>query len=100
MSASITKDRELRYRPREKAAAIQADRPVFILASGNLKAEVMAEILVKALPRMTRFVRRNKGPWIVRVNMEGEFSSKVLLADVPTASDAEGPGGPSRSRGR
>lgn len=79
MSASITKDRELRYRPREKAAAVKAGRPVFILTSGNLRAATMVEILVKALPRMTRFVRRNKGPWVVRVGVDGEFSSKVLL---------------------
>jgi hypothetical protein len=85
VSASITKDRDLRYRPREKAAAINAGRPVFILTNGNLKAEVMAQILVKALPRMIRFVRRNKGPWIVRIDMEGEFSSKVLLRESDRA---------------
>jgi len=79
MSASITKDRDLRYRPREKAAAIAAGRPVFILIKGNLRAEAMAEILVKALPRMTRFVRRNTGAWIIRIDTEGKFSSKVLL---------------------
>jgi len=39
----------------------------------------MAEILVKALPRMTRFVRRNTGAWIIRIDTEGKFSSKVLL---------------------
>ena len=58
---------------------MKAGRPVFILASGNLKKEVMATVLVKALPRMIRFVRRKKGPWIVRINVEGEFSSAVLL---------------------
>jgi hypothetical protein len=81
MSASITKDRELRYRPREKDAAIKAGRPVFILGNGNLRSEAMIEILVKALPSMTRFVRRNRGAWIVRIDMEGKFSSKVLLKD-------------------
>jgi hypothetical protein len=78
-SASITKDRQLRYRPRERAAALTAGRPVFILAGGNLRAEVMAEILVKALPRMTRFVRRKKGPWVVRINSKGELSSRARL---------------------
>jgi hypothetical protein len=43
----------------------------FILVSGNLSGQEMAQIFVKALPRMTRFASRNSPPFIAKIFRDG-----------------------------
>lgn len=42
-AVSVTKDQGLRYRPLERKKIVEANRPVFMLTSGNLTKDVMAD---------------------------------------------------------
>jgi len=55
----LTKDTQIRYRAHERAALMQAGVRAFVLIAGNLAGREMAEIFVKALPTIRRFVARH-----------------------------------------
>jgi hypothetical protein len=44
---------------------------VFIFGSGEMKAQEMAEAFVKALPRISRFVRNKPAPFFTRISRFG-----------------------------
>lgn len=46
----LTKDTRIRYTPAELGALRRADVRLFVLISGNLKSEQMAEAFVRAMP--------------------------------------------------
>lgn len=74
----LTKDKMLRYRETETAALLAAKVRAFVLTSGNLRADEMAEAFVKALPGMRRLLRKVKGPFVARVTRGGK--TDLLLA--------------------
>jgi predicted nuclease of predicted toxin-antitoxin system len=74
----LTKDKMLRYRETEIAALLAAKVRAFVLTSGNLRADEMAEAFVKALPRMQRLLKKMKGPFVARVTRGGK--ADLLLA--------------------
>lgn len=51
----LTKDHRIRYRHVERLALMKAGVAAFILTSGDLQGEEMAEIFVKALPASAGF---------------------------------------------
>ena len=72
----LTKDKRIRYRSNERTALMQADGRAFvIIAQGDISAHIVAEILVRALPSIRRFVTRHTPPFIAKVTR----SSKVSL---------------------
>jgi ribosome-associated translation inhibitor RaiA len=73
-----TKDKMLRYRETEITALLAAKVRAFVLTSGNLRADEMAAAFIKALPRMERFLRKVKGPFVARVTRGGK--TDLLLA--------------------
>jgi hypothetical protein len=70
----LTKDSRIRYRGPELAALQRARVRAFVLTSGDLQGTEMAEIFVRALPAIKRFVAKNAPPFIARVTKSGAVS--------------------------
>jgi len=68
----LTKDKMLRYRETEITTLLAAKVRAFVLTSGNLRADEMAGAFIRALPRMERFLRKMKGPFVARVTRGGK----------------------------
>lgn len=68
----VTVDRRIRYRQLEwlafKAGMVRA----FAFSSGNLRAEEMAEIFLKALPKITRCVEGLRPPFLATITKSGD----------------------------
>ena len=68
----VTVDRRIRYRQMEwlafKAGMVRA----FAFSSGNLRAEEMADIFLKALPKIIRFVEELPPPFLATITKGGD----------------------------
>jgi len=58
---------------------MKAGVAAFILTSGNLQGEEMAQIFVKALPRITRFLQKHAKPFIVIAKIAKDGSVSMLF---------------------
>ena len=70
----LTKDHRIRYRHVERLALMKAGVAAFILTSGDLQGEEMARIFVKALPRISRFLKNHQKPFIAKITKDGSVS--------------------------
>jgi predicted nuclease of predicted toxin-antitoxin system len=70
----LTKDHRIRYRHVERLALMKAGVAAFILTSGDLQGEEMAQIFVKALPGITRFLKSHAKPFIAKIGKDGSVS--------------------------
>lgn len=70
----LTKDANIRYHPLEKQAIQVSGVVAVILTKGNLKAEEMGKVFVRALPQIKRLVRKNRPPLILRLTPAGSLS--------------------------
>ena len=70
----LTKDDRIRYRTIERAALVKAQVAMFVLASGNLRGEEMAQAFIAALPRLRRFLAKNRPPFITKITRSGAVS--------------------------
>jgi hypothetical protein len=70
----LTKDHRIRYRNLEREALMNAGVGAFILTAGDLQGDEMAEIFVKALPAIAKFLRKHKKPFIAKVARDGSVS--------------------------
>ena len=61
----------------------------FILPSGNMSGDEMASAIVKALPKIQKFVARNSPPFTARISKAGE----VWLLDPQRSIRAKKQGG-------
>jgi predicted nuclease of predicted toxin-antitoxin system len=68
----LTKDKRIKTRELERNALINAKVAAFILTSGNLKGEQMAQIFVKAKRQMLKFLSKYPKPFIATVTESGE----------------------------
>jgi hypothetical protein len=68
----VTVDRRIRYRQLEwlafKAGMVRA----FAFSSGNLRAEEMAGIFLKALPKIRRFLEEEQPPFLATITKSGD----------------------------
>ena len=53
-----------------------------MLVAGNMTRFDMARALMTALPRMDRTVRKNKPPFIVRINSAGKITKTLYEDDL------------------
>lgn len=74
----LTSDRRIRYRGPELAALMTSGVRAFAFRSGNLTAQEMATIFLKALPRVSNLVRRDPGPFVASILRDG--SVRVVLS--------------------
>lgn len=71
----VTRDERIRYRVAEKQAVRRAKVRAFVLAAqGDLRAEMLAEIFLKALPKVRRVVKQQKPPFIAKISRGGEVT--------------------------
>lgn len=75
----ITKDRRIKYREPEKLAVKKAKAGVFTLFGGDLKANEMATAIIKALPKIKRFISKHQPPFIAKITKGGAVSMLVDL---------------------
>jgi hypothetical protein len=75
----LTKDSRIRYRRNEMQALLSSKTRSFVLVSSNLPGAEIAQIFVKALPRMKRLCHRQRPPFIAHVHKDGT----VVLMRTP-----------------
>jgi len=69
----ITRDERIRYRAAEREAIRKAKVRAFVLvARGNLRAEDLAAVLLKALPKIRATALNEKPPFIAKVWRDGK----------------------------
>jgi uncharacterized protein with PIN domain len=69
----ITRDERIRYRVAEKQAIRRAKVRAFVLAAhGDLRAEFLAEILLKALPKIRETIANQRPPFIAKIWRDGK----------------------------
>jgi predicted nuclease of predicted toxin-antitoxin system len=73
----LTKDTQTRYRAHERAALMQAGVRTFVLVAKNLSGREMADVLVKALPAIRRFVANHQPPFIAKVTRSSAVSMVI-----------------------
>jgi predicted nuclease of predicted toxin-antitoxin system len=71
----LTKDKKIKYRKVELAAVIAAHAKVFTLSAGSLQGSEMADIFIKAIPKIKAYVEANIPPYIVRISKAGLLST-------------------------
>ena len=70
----LTKDHRIRYRHVERLALMKAGVAAFILTSGDLQGEEMAQIFVRALSRIKPFLQKHAKPFIAKIAKDGSVS--------------------------
>ncbi|PYL11615.1 MAG: hypothetical protein DMF44_05130 [Verrucomicrobia bacterium] len=71
----VTRDERIRYRAAAKQAIRRAKIRAFVLtAQGNLRAEMLAEIFLKALPKIRQTVKQRKPPFIAKISRGGDVT--------------------------
>ena len=71
----VTRDERIRYRVAERQAIRRAKVRAFVLAAqGDLRAEMLAEIFLKALPKIRRTVKKQKPPFIAKISRGGDVT--------------------------
>lgn len=73
----LTKDTRIRYRNLERAALMRAGVGAFVLTTGDLKGDEMAQIFVKALPAISKFLAKHRKPFIAKTT-RGETVSMLF----------------------
>lgn len=76
----ITRDDRIRYRRLEAEAARSARVGMFVIVSKNLTGPQTAEIVIKALGRIRRFLAARRRPFIAKIHRDGS----VEKTDFPT----------------
>ena len=73
----LTKDTQIRYRAHERVALMQAGVRAFVLVAKNLSGREMADVFVKALPTIRRFVANHQPPFIAKVTRSSSVSMVI-----------------------
>ncbi len=63
----FTKDKRIKYNSVEKLAVRKANAMVFTLATKNLQGSEMADLIIKALPKIEKFTAKHKPPFIAKI---------------------------------
>ena len=73
----LMKDKNIKHNYIERRMLLSSKVKAFLFVPGNLKAIEMAEIIIKALPKIVRFVKRYEAPFLARI--EKDSSVKMWL---------------------
>ena len=92
----VTRDRRIRYKVNEQAAAVRAGLHLFVFAQGSIKAAQTAQTLVRAYPAMLRASVVHRGA-VVSLPASGRrrvapqdrrrVAERVLLAEAAGSSE-------------
>ena len=72
----FTKDKRIRHRTAEFNMVIKYNVRMFTLTSGNLTGTEMAKIILKVIPKIPNFIKKNSAPFIVSLTKSGNL--KIL----------------------
>jgi len=67
----VTRDDRIRYRRLEAAAVRGAKVGMFVVVSKNLTGPETAQVILKALNRIRRFIRAHRRPFVVKIYRDG-----------------------------
>jgi hypothetical protein len=67
------KDKNIGRNYLERTTLLRAGVRAFVLISGELTGAEMAQVLIKALPAIVRFVKSESGPYLVKVFKDGSI---------------------------
>ena len=67
----VTRDDRIRYRRLEAAAVRNAKVAMFVIVSKNLTGPQTAEVILKALGRIRRFISSHRRPFIAKIYRDG-----------------------------
>ena len=70
----LTKDARIRYREIERMALMNAGVRAFVLTAKNLQGSEVANVFVRALPAIQRFITRHTPPFIAKITRSGRIS--------------------------
>ena len=70
----LTKDKKIKHRALELAAVVAVNARVFTLAAGGVQGSEMANIFVKAMPKIRSYVDANDPPYIIRVTRSAHLA--------------------------
>lgn len=70
----LTKDEKIRYRPNEIRALMQAGVPTFVVIAKNRTLPTVANIIVRALPAIARFLEKYTPPFIAKIEADSRVS--------------------------
>jgi predicted nuclease of predicted toxin-antitoxin system len=71
----VTRDERIRYREAEKQAIRRAKVRAFVLAAqGDLRAEMLADSFLKALPKVRKAIEGEKPPFIAKISRSGDVT--------------------------
>jgi hypothetical protein len=74
----VTKDRNIRYSGLAQAAILHSGACCFFVAAkGDLSGTELAEILVKALPRVLRFASCHTPPFMANITRQGKVEGPI-----------------------
>lgn len=68
----LTKDEAIGTNALELRAIARAGAKVFILVSGNLTRQKMADLFVDVLPKLEKFIQGNQAPFIAKIYKDGK----------------------------
>lgn len=71
----LTKDKRIKHRKVELAAVVAANATVFTLTAGSVQGSEMADIFVKAMPKIKAYVEAHTPPYIVGLSKSGLLST-------------------------
>lgn len=74
----ITKDQMIRKRTLEREALLEAKVEAFVFTGGHLSGTEVAEVITRALPKMTQLLNATDPPFIARITGSGNVE---LIAD-------------------
>jgi hypothetical protein len=73
----LTKDKDHRYQPLEKAQLIAHCIREFAFSSGNMSGDQMAEILRLNLRKIDRLGRKHEPPFVASISQTGVYPKKL-----------------------
>ncbi len=77
---AVTRDKRIQYRAAQKQAVAQARLALFVLrAKGNLSGAEIVETIDLAVPRMARFLKKHKPPFIAGIYRGGHIKLREQL---------------------
>ena len=71
----LTKDARIGKNQIERLAVADARVKMFVLVSQNLSGADMANIFLKSIPEMEKFIRRNISPFIAKVDRDSKVKA-------------------------
>jgi hypothetical protein len=78
----LSKDKNIRRNQIELAALLSSGAPAFVLTAGSIKGEEMGRSFVAAMPKIRRFLRRFKPPFVATVSRSGAVQIFLTAAEI------------------